>query len=126
MKKFPELRGDFIAAIDNFTKNIFGEQLSMISLSNFNLLCNSRILTSPYNGSEKKALICYTIIEKNSKVEKIKGLIEEVLAQFLNRYSLYSLFSEEFNNYGEFLNRINEIVGDYRLKMDDRFRDLFF
>ena len=49
LKSFSDLRYDFIAAIDDIAKNLFGKELSVVSLSEYRLIYISESVKDPYD-----------------------------------------------------------------------------
>ena len=122
----PRLRAGFLQALESFTSEVFGDDISIISLASFKLVCSCEMLTLPGNEPEnKQPLLSFAIVEKGTDTTIVKQYLVEILSHFLNRFSLNDIFSKTTKYFKKFENRINEILGDLKLKTEDRFRSLF-
>jgi len=121
----PNLRAGFLSALESFTSEVFGDDINVISLASFKLVCYCDLVALPNDESNKQALLSYAIIEKETDAELVKKLLKKINSHFLNRYSLNDIFSKEENYFKVFIDRINEILGDLKLKTEDRFRSIF-
>ncbi|MHA2180258.1 MAG: hypothetical protein ACXAAH_02410 [Promethearchaeota archaeon] len=122
----PNLRAGFLQALESFTSEVFGDDISIISLASFKLVCSCEMIKLPGNEPEnKQPLLSFAIIEKGTDTEIVKQYLSEILTHFLNRYSLNDIFSKKPKYFKNFENRINEILGDLKLKTEDRFRSIF-
>ena len=126
LKSFSDLRYDFIAAIDDIAKNLFGKELSVVSLSEYRLIYISESVKDPYEPENDLPLICYSITDNNhNNTEWTKKILKEILSLFLNRYSLYTICSPGEIDFQQFEPRIHKVVGDLRYKVEDTFQDIF-
>ncbi|MFW9942288.1 MAG: hypothetical protein ACFFBC_01230 [Promethearchaeota archaeon] len=122
----PNLRAGFLTALESFTSEVFGDDINVISLASFKLVCYCEMIQMPSNDIEnKQPLLSFAIIEKGTEVQVVKEQLSEIITYFLNRYSLNDIFSKKPKYFKEFETRINEILGDLRLKTEDRFRSIF-
>ena len=86
LKSFSDLRYDFIAAIDDLAKNLFGQDLSVVTLSDYRLIFISETVENPYKQENEIPLICYSITDNNhNHTEYTKKLLKEILNLFLNK-----------------------------------------
>ena len=84
------------------------------------------MIQMPGNEVEnKQPLLSFAIIEKGTEVPVVKEQLNEIITYFLNRYSLNDIFSKKPKYFIDFEPRINEILGDLKLKTEDRFRSIF-
>jgi len=105
---------------------VFGDDISIISLASFKLVCSCEMIKLPGNELEnKQPLISFAIIEKGTDTTIVKQYLGEILSHFLNRFSFNDIFSKKPKYFKKFENRINEILGDLKLKTEDRFRSIF-
>ncbi len=118
----PELRAGFLSALESFTTEVFGDDINVISLASFKLVCYCELISLPNDESNKQPLISFAIIEKETDSEIIKRHLEEINSHFLNRYSLNDIFSKKEKFFKKFESRIDDIIGDLKLKTEDRFR----
>ncbi len=121
----PELRAGFLSALESFTSEVFGDDINVISLASFKLVCYCELISLPNDESNKQPLISFAITEKETDSEIIKRHLEEISSHFLNRYSLNDIFSKKEKFFKKFERRVDEIIGDLKLKTEDRFRSIF-
>ena len=121
----PELRAGFLSALESFTTEVFGDDINVISLASFKLVCYCELISLPNDESNKQPLISFAITEKETDSEIIKRHLEEINSHFLNRYSLNDIFSKKAKFFKKFEGRVDEIIGDLKLKTEDRFRSIF-
>ena len=122
----PNLRAGFLSALESFTSEVFGDDINVISLASFKLVCYCEMIELPGKDIEnKQPLLSFAIVEKGTEVSVVKQQLSEILTYFLNRYSLNDIFSKKPKYFKNFDARINEILGDLRLKTEDRFRSIF-
>ena len=121
----PELRAGFLSALESFTSEVFGDDIHVISLASFKLVCYCDLISLPDDESNKQPLISFAITEKETDSTVVKKHLSEINSRFLNRYSLNDIFSKKEKFFQKFEVRINEIIGDLKLKTEDRFRSIF-
>ncbi|MBA7523527.1 hypothetical protein ES705_15654 [subsurface metagenome] len=122
----PDLRAGFLTALESFTSEVFGDDINVISLASFKLVCYCEMIQMPSNDAENtQPLLSFAIIEKGTEVPVVKDQLNEIVTYFLNRYSLNDIFSKKPKYFKGFETRINEILGDLKLKTEDRFRSIF-
>ena len=123
----PNLRAGFLTALESFTSEVFGDDINVISLASFKLVCYCEMITLPDDDTKnnKQPLLSYAIIEKGTDASVVKQQLNQIISYFLNRYSLNDIFSKKPRYFKEFTTRINELLGDLRLKTEDRFRSIF-
>ncbi|MFX1570434.1 MAG: hypothetical protein ACFFCV_18890 [Promethearchaeota archaeon] len=122
----PNLRAGFLTALESFTTEVFGDDISIISLASFKLVCYCEMIQLPDEIAEnKQPLLSYAIIEKGTDASIVKEQLSQILSYFLNRYPLNDIFSKKPKYFKQFETRINDTLGDLRLKTEDRFRSLF-
>ncbi|MFW9877940.1 MAG: hypothetical protein ACFFG0_33070 [Candidatus Thorarchaeota archaeon] len=121
----PNLRAGFLTALESFTSEVFGDDINVISLASFKLVCYCEMISMPDASNNKQPLLSYAIIEKGTDASVVKEQLSQIISYFLNRYSLNDIFSKKPRYFKEFEVRINKILGDLRLKTEDRFRSIF-
>jgi hypothetical protein len=122
----PNLRAGFLTALEQFTSEVFGDDINVISLASFKLVCFCEMITLPSEDkSNKQPLLIYAIIEKETDANVVKRQLNQIITYFLNRYPLNDIFSKKPKYFKQFESRINEVLGDLKLKTEDRFRSLF-
>ncbi len=70
-------------------------------------------------------LLSFAIIEKGTDHTFVKQHLKEIISQFLNRYPLNVIYKKKSKYFKDFSYRIDEILGDLRLKIEDRIRSVF-
>ena len=121
----PELRAGFLSALESFTTEVFGDDINVISLASFKLVCFCELISLPNDETNKQPLISFAITEKETDSDIIKKHLEKITSHFLNRYSLNDIFSKKEKFFKKFENRVDDIIGDLKLKTEDRFRSIF-
>ena len=122
----PNLRAGFLTALESFTSEVFGDDINVISLASFKLVCYCEMIKLPTDEADnKQPLLSYAIIEKGTDASVVKEQLNQIISYFLNRYPLNDIFSKKPKYFSQFENRINEVLGDLKLKTEDRFRSLF-
>jgi len=121
----PELRAGFLSALESFTSEVFGDDINVISLASFKLVCYCELISLPNDESNKQPLISFAITEKETDSGIVKRHLEEIKSHFLNRYSLNDIFSKKEKFFRKFESRVDDIIGDLKLKTEDRFRSIF-
>ena len=122
----PNLRAGFLTALESFTSEVFGDDINVISLASFKLVCFCEMIRLPTDdANNKQPLLSYAIIEKGTDASIVKEQLNKIISYFINRYSLNDIFSKKPKYFRQFESRINEILGDLKLKTEDRFRSLF-
>ncbi|NHJ23526.1 MAG: hypothetical protein EAX89_03055 [Candidatus Lokiarchaeota archaeon] len=121
----PQLRAGFLSALESFTSEVFGDDINVVSLASFKLVCYCELISLPSDEEDKQPLLSYAIIEKETETDIVKKHLYKINSHFLNRYSLNDIFSKKEKFFRNFETRIDEILGDLKLKTEDRFRSIF-
>ncbi len=124
----PNLRAGFLSALESFTTEVFGDDINVVSLASYKLVCYCEMISLPYSGKEndnKEPLLHYAIVEKETEPQIVKMHLKEICTHFLNRYSFNDIFSKKKKYFRKFEDRIDDILGDLKLKTEDRFRSIF-
>jgi len=122
----PNLRAGFLQALDGFSHEVMGDDIATISLASFKLVCVSIPLALPEVSTPEDTLplISYAIIDKKLSVETVKEQLDLVSRRFTNRYSINDIFSKKPKYFSKFTSLFDEILGDLKLKEEDRFRSI--
>jgi len=67
----------------------------------------------------------YTIIEENTKISSVQKNMNEVLLQFLNKYSIYDITQKNLKKFKGFSERFADVFQDLALNYEDRFKAIF-
>jgi len=122
----PDLRAGFLSALESFTTEVFGDDINVVSLASFKLVCFCEMLALPgEDTSNTQPLLAYAIIEKETESEVVQRLLNEIVLTFINRYSVLDIFEKKAKFFRRFEVRISDILGDLKMKTEDRFKSLF-
>lgn len=124
----PNLRAGFLSALESFTSEVFGDDIHVVSLASFKLVCFCEMIELPNSdvkANNTQPLLYYAIVEKETDADVVKQHLNKINFQFLNRFSLNDIFSKKNKYFKKFNSRIDEILGDLTLKTEDRFRSIF-
>lgn len=67
----------------------------------------------------------YTLIEQNTKIKSVQENMNELLLQFLNKYSIYDITQKNIKKFKGFSNRFAEVFQDLAMNSEDRFKAIF-
>ncbi len=122
----PDIRAKFLSGLKSCFTEVFGDKINVISLLNFEIVCYFKMVEFPGQEDNKtQPLLSFAIIEKGTDHTFVKQHLKEILAQFLNRYPVNDIFKRKSKYFKDFSYRIDEILGDLRLKIEDRIRSVF-
>jgi hypothetical protein len=122
----PNIRARFLTGLESFITEVYGDKINVISLSNFEIICYYKMVQLTNEEADiTQPLLSYAIIEKGTEHDFVKQHLKEINSNFLNRFALNDIFSKDPEYFMEFKSRIDEILGDLRLKIDDRIRSIF-
>ncbi|TXT56250.1 MAG: hypothetical protein BAJALOKI1v1_1960007 [Promethearchaeota archaeon] len=123
-----DLRAGFLTALESFTSEIFNDDINVVSLASFKMVCYTEIVSLPLPEEKKnsQSLIFYAIIEKETDTEIVKKQLQKISSHFLNRFPLNDIFTKKKRYFNKkFSSRVDEVLGDLKLKTEDRFRSIF-
>lgn len=121
-----DLRAGFLSALESFTQEVFADDINVVSLASFKLVCFCEMIALPGEiDNDRHPLLSYAIIEKETESEIVKNLLKEIVENFLNRYSVLNIFERKAKYFKKFEPRIGNILGDLKMKIEDRFKSLF-
>lgn len=122
----PDIRAKFLSGLKSCFTEVFGDKINVISLLNFEIVCYFKMVEFPGDKDTKtQPLLSYAIIEKGTDHTFVKQHLKEIILQFLKRYPLNDIFKKKSKYFKEFSFRTNEILGDLRLKIEDRIKSVF-
>lgn len=123
-----DLRAGFLTALESFTSEIFNDDINVVSLASFKMVCYTEIIRLPIPKEENnpQTLIYYAIIEKETETDIVKKQLKKISNHFLNRFPLNDIFTKKKQYFNKkFSSRVSEVLGDLKLKTEDRFRSIF-
>lgn len=122
----PNLRAGFLSALESFTTEVFSDSINVVSLASFKLVCFCEMVALPGEDKDNtQPLLAYAIIEKETEAEVVKRLLNQIIMTFQNRYSVLDIFEKKPKYFRKFDIRISDILGDLKMKTEDRFKSLF-
>jgi hypothetical protein len=122
----PNIRAKFLSGLKSYLTEVFGDKINVISLSNFEIICYYKMVQFPSKEDKNtQPLLSFAIIEKGTDHRLVKQHLKEVTSQFLLRYPLNDIFKKQSKYFKEFEHHIDEILGDLRLKLEDRIKSIF-
>jgi hypothetical protein len=122
----PKLRALFLNGLDDFINEVFGDEINVISLSSFEIICYSKIVQfSIKDRNEFLPLLTFAIIEKGTDHDFVKQHLKKIYSLFIESYDLSDIFMKKSKFFKDFEPQIDKILGDLRFKLDDRIRTLF-
>ena len=122
----PNIRDRFLTGLKDFITEIFDDKIDVISLTGFEIICYYKTVQIPSKIDNKpQPLLSFAIIERGTNHTFVKRHLKEIISQFLNNYALNNIFSKGSKYFKKFIPQIDEILGDLRLKIEDRIRTIF-
>ena len=122
----PNIRAKFLSGLKSCFTEVFGDKINVISLSNFEIVCYFKMIELPSKeDNNTQPLLSFAIIEKGTNHNFVKQHLKEIISQFLNRFPVNDIFSKNPKYFEGFESRIDEILGDLRLKIEDRIKSVF-
>ena len=122
----PNLRAGFLSALESFTTEVFSDSINVVSLASFKLVCSCEMVALPGDDEDNtQPLLAYAIIEKETESEVVKRLLNKITMAFTNRFSVLDIFEKKPKYFRKFDTRISDILGDLKMKTEDRFKSLF-
>jgi hypothetical protein len=122
----PGIRATFLTGMEDFFDETFGDEINVLSLSDFKFIFYKKKIQLPSKEENKtEPLLSFALIEQDTDPSFVKKHLKKILSEFRNEYSLSDIFSKKAIHFQKFESRINDILGDLRFKIDDRLRSLF-
>ncbi len=120
------IRDRFLNGIEDFISEVFGDEINVISLSSFEIICYYEIVqitTKEINNPQP--LLTFAIIEKGTNHDFVKQHLQQIVSRFLKQYTLNDIFTKAPKFFKKFEPLVDEILGDLRLNIEDRIRTVF-
>ncbi|MFW9968935.1 MAG: hypothetical protein ACFFDF_01960 [Candidatus Odinarchaeota archaeon] len=122
----PKIRARFLSGVQSYISEVYDDKMNVISFSKFQFVCYYKL----FHFADKKAsgpqqLIVFAIIEKGTDNYFVTQHLKEIISQFLKTYYLDEIMAQDLDYFKPFEEKINNILGDLRFKMEDRFKRLF-
>lgn len=122
----PRIRAQFLTGVENFIDEAFGDEINVISLSDFKFICYFKKVQVP--GKDPKntePLLSFAIIEQDTDPNFVKKHLKKITHEFRNQFAPSEILSKDPTYFKEFEQHIDQILGDLKFKIDDRLRSLF-
>jgi hypothetical protein len=120
------IRAKFLTGLENFISEVYADKVNVISFSDYKIVCIYKMVQLSHEDIKNpQPLLVFAIIEKSTDPEFVKKHLKEIRALFLEKYDLDSIFLKEPKTFKQFEKHINDILGDLRLKIEDRIGSLF-
>ena len=76
----PNIRAKFLTGLKSFINEVYDDEINVISLSNFEIICKSKMVQLPDEGSDKsQALLSFAIIEKATDHKFVRRHLKDIL-----------------------------------------------
>jgi len=122
----PKYRAKFLAGLENYVSEVYGDKMNVISFPNFQIVCYYKMLKlASIDLDNAEPLLAYAIIEKGTNPAFVKKNLKEIITEFLNCFPVNEIICEDIEIFKEFEEQINQILGDLRFKLDDRINSIF-
>ena len=122
----PDIRTRFLNGLENFINEVFGDDINVISLSSFEIICYNKMVQNPKSKVEiLQPLLIFAIIEKGTDQNFVHQHLKRICSLFLKNYDLDDMLTKESRFFKKFKPQIDETLGDLRLKLEDRIRSVF-
>ena len=122
----PNVRALFLNGLEDYINEVFGDDINVISLSNFEIICYYKMVQfSIKETDEFLPLLTFAIIEKGTDHDFVKQHLKKIYSLFIENYDLNEIFMNKSKFFKDFEPQITEILGDLRFKLEDRIRTIF-
>ncbi|MFX1280414.1 MAG: hypothetical protein ACFFA3_13480 [Promethearchaeota archaeon] len=122
----PNIRNRFLSGLEDYINEVFGDEIYVISLSNFEIICYYEMVQTSKDKEEiLQPLLVFAIIEKKTDHEFVLQHLKKIYSLFLKKYDLKDIFTKGSKFFKKFKPQVDEILGDLRIKLEDRIRTVF-
>ena len=122
----PKVRAKFLTGLESYISEVYDDKVNVISFSNFQIVCYYKMIQSPNEESNlSQPLLSFAIIEKDTDPNFVKQHLKRIISSFLNQFDVHKIFSNKPKIFKHFEPQIDEILGDLKLKIEDRIGSLF-
>ncbi|MFX1346462.1 MAG: hypothetical protein ACFFBC_12880 [Promethearchaeota archaeon] len=120
------IRAKFLSGIEDFISEVFGDEINVISLSSFEIICYQEIVQKPDKEfNNPQPLLIFSIIEKGTSHTFVEQHLREIISCFLKKYDLDDILTRSPKFFKNFESDIDKILGDLRFSTEDRIRTVF-
>ena len=122
----PKIRARFLSGVQDYMSEIYHDKMNVISFSEFQIVCYyKKIQIADEVTPDLPLLVAFAIVEKDTYPDLVTRHLKEIASQFSKMYNIDEMMLESTKYFEPFKNQIDEIVGDLRFKIQDRFNSLF-
>lgn len=122
----PTLRSRFLTGLENFITEVYGDQIRVISLSDFKIVCYPKLIRLQNKEANRdRVLLTYAIVEKGIETNFVKLHLKEIVSEFLRRYDLNEITMKKLEHFKDFKPLVDKILGDLRFNTEDRIKKIF-
>lgn len=122
----PTLRSRFLTGLENFITEVYGDQIRVISLSDFKIVCYPKLIRLQNKEANRdRVLLTYAIVEKGIETNFVKLHLKEMVSEFLRRYDLNEIKLKKLEHFKDFKPLVDKILGDLRFNTEDRIKKIF-
>ena len=121
-----ETRAKFLAGLKDYLSEVYDDKINVISFSNFQIVCYNKIIEFEDNIAEpNQPLLSFAVIEKDTDPQLVKQHLKKISLSFRNQYAPEIILNSKPKSFNSFAPQIDKILGDLRLKIEDRVSSLF-
>ncbi|MFX0037683.1 MAG: hypothetical protein ACFE9I_18840 [Candidatus Hermodarchaeota archaeon] len=123
----PKIRAQFLTGLENYISEVFDDKINVISFSDFQIICYYKMIQSrsKEESNPSQPLLVFAIVEKYTDPNLVKQHLKKIISSFLECYDLNEIFSKESKRFEDFKPKIDEILGELKLKIEDRIGSVF-
>ena len=122
----PKYRAKFLAGLENYVSEVYGDKMNVISFPNFQIVCYYKMLKLALMDLDNaEPLLAYAIIEKGTDPVFVKKNLKQIISEFLDHFPINEILCEDIEIFKEFEHQIENILGDLRFKLNDRINTIF-
>jgi len=119
----PKIRAKFLTGLEDYISEVFDDKINVISFSNFQIVCYYKMIQLP--NKEPQLLLSFAIIEKDTDANLVKQHLKKIISSFRKQFELQEIISKKPETFKQFEPQIDKILGDLKLKIEDRIGLLF-
>jgi len=122
----PKIRAKFLTGLESYISEVYDDKINVISFANFQIVCYYKMIEFPSKESDPaQPLLSFAIIEKGTNTNFVKQHLKKIISSFRKQFDLHEIFSKKSETFKHFEPQIDEILGDLKLKIEDRIGSLF-
>jgi hypothetical protein len=122
----PKIRAQFLTGLESYISEVYDDKINVISFANFLIVCYYKMIEVPSDEPEPtQPLFAFAIIEKDTNTDFVKKHLKEIISTFRKQFNLHDIFTKKASTFKHFEPQIDDILGDLKLKIEDRIGSLF-